>query len=686
MPIVSGVLLVWWPFLAFYDGVGAFLAGLFDPVKPEAIVLVTAVALLNAWTVLIITCLVVTYGHARMGLPKRRCIVPPNLKWWVASCAGSAVLAAPLIWRLYSRVAATEEVTSASASGFVAIGVAAAAGFFIVAAIVQWVISNPPAIASAIAPYTLLPRIVSAFISLLRKFPALGEGFLDPKDPTKLAAGHSMAFGLSVASVVAYAVTGFVTSDIHSPTYASALAYLLLLQLMMTWLLGAAAFVLDRSRAPLLVFAAIFMAGVNWLIHPYWSTDHIYRTLDQEASLQSVAVPELFGREPVSIVVAASGGGIRSATWTAQVLTGLDRGVPGFRERVRLISSVSGGSVGVMNVLASWPDCGPPLLAGEKDGFDAVAASRESSLHAVGWGLVFKDLPRTVFPFTSSPLVDRGSVLEDAWKREPRLQRRAAVGPLLGGWRRNVAEKKCPGVVYNAMVAQTGEPMLFATVDLPPSLHPFDFYAHYPTRDVPVTTAARLSAGFPFVSPASRADQDADADTAGYSHVVDGGYFDNYGINTLLGVVQHGLSSVRDASPRRLLIIEICDSQVCSGQEANGHINQGGLDDKAWTYQLRAPLDAVVAMRTAAQRVNNRGALRLMKDFWYGSSTCVESIQVPLKSSDTTPMSWHLTGAEKQTIADDWDKGEAARVIADVRAFLEEGRATDEGRRQCRAS
>ena len=48
---------------------------------------------------------------------------------------------------------------------------------------------------------------------------------------------------------------------------------------------------------------------------------------------------------------------------------------------------------------------------------------------------------------------------------------------------------------------------------------------------MPVTTAVRLSSGFPYVAPAARADAD---DAKGhYTHVVDGGYFDNYGVGTL---------------------------------------------------------------------------------------------------------------------------------------------------------
>lgn len=696
VPIVSAVLLAWWPFLSFYDGVRPYLGGLFDPVDPRAIVLITVLALMNAWTILIIACLIVSYGHERMGLPQWRCIVPTRTLHWIGACAVASSLAVPLIWTLGKLVAAGA-TSSAHVMALIAGGVVAASALFALAAGIHVILSHPARLRS-VGSYVPLPRfvlvfvwtvlrgvvratvrpVVRRFIRVLQKFPALGEGFLDTNNRNRLAPGHTQAFGLSVASVAAYVATGFMTSDIHRPVLASTLAYVLLLQLMLTWLAGIAAFMLDRSRAPLFVYAMMFMAGVNWLIHPFASTDHVYRT----SPLHVGTVPDritptaLLGGQPVSIVVAASGGGIQSAAWTARVLTGLQDAVPEFRSRVRLISSVSGGSVGTMNVLASWPGCGPALTEEEKArpvGFDANVASRESSLHAVGWGLVFKDLPRTVAPYFSSPEVDRGSVLEDAWKREPRLQRRypddpaaAWIGPPLSWWRTNVAEHLCPAVVYNAMVAETGEPMLFATVDLPRSLSAFDFYKHYPARDLPMTTAARLSAGFPYVSPASR----ADADTDRYSHVVDGGYFDNYGIVSLAGIVHEALESATLSPLRqlRVLVIEICDTPECSGKESNGTVTAGGPDDRSWTYQLTAPLSAVMQMRSSAQRVNNRESLRLLKAHWLMRGACIESVEASF-AGENAPMSWHLTAKEKEEVDRQW-AAESSAVVQGVRDFL----------------
>jgi hypothetical protein len=647
------------PFISFANGVRPFLSGLFDPVEPQAIILITALALLNAWAVLMIACLVMTYGATRFGLPSRPCVVPPrNWAWGVAS-----LLASSLVVKTVTHVGATPEVGTVDAWLYAAVGVVLALVLFFVAAGINWLAHR---IAARVQPKGWYRRLLTRLL----QYPSVAEGFIEPGPPPRVAQGHAQAFGLLCASMLAYLGTGYLTSDIHRPQLASALAYLLLLQLILTWLAGFAAFLFDRSRAPLFVYVAIWFLIVNWLLHPLFSTDHVYRTAAMPQAPARIAPAALLGAEPVSIVVAASGGGIQSAAWTARVLTGLDELVPGFRARVRMISAVSGGSVGTMNVMAAWRDCGPPLDLTEAGAFDANAASRESSLHAVGWGLVFKDLPRTVAPFFSSPLIDRGSVLEDAWKREARLQRQPPQeGPLLASWRRNIAERLCPGVVYNAMAVETGEPMLFSTIGLPPSLQTFDFYRRYDGRDVPVTTAVRLSAGFPYVAPASRADEDDNRKN--YTHIVDGGYFDNYGVSTLVSIVNSGLMTAASPPPgRRLLVIEICDTAACSGADANPTVTAGG-GDRAWTYQLRAPLAAVIAMRRSAQRVNNRAAVRLLKDYWQQRGVCVASIQAPFGGAEA-PLSWHLTAAEKRAVDEEWNKV-STRITDVVRKFVAGG-------------
>ena len=217
------------------------------------------------------------------------------------------------------------------------------------------------------------------------------------------------------------------------------------------------------------------------------------------------------------------------------------------------------------------------------------------------------------------------------------------------------------------MAAESGDPLLFATVALPSAVAAFDFYKRYPGRDIPITTAVRLSATFPYVSPAARAD--ADDELRQYTHAVDGGYFDNYGVSSLSAVVHAALGASPAPVPaqRRLLILEICDADRCSGDSAPDTPSVGGKD-RGWPYQLIAPLSAVVAMRSSAQRVTNRTTLRLLKDYWAGRCVRIDPLPVPFRGG-SAPMSWHMTQTEKDQIDQTWN-GISADVAASVNAFL----------------
>src|SRR5690606_23413477 len=90
------------------------------------------------------------------------------------------------------------------------------------------------------------------------------------------------------------------------------------------------------------------------------------------------------------VLIAAAGGGIQAAAWTARVLSGieayaLERGqADAWRNSLRLLSGVSGGSVGIYYYADRWND--PPEKTAQQleEVFEAASSS---SLEAVAWGL-----------------------------------------------------------------------------------------------------------------------------------------------------------------------------------------------------------------------------------------------------------------------------------------------------------
>jgi hypothetical protein len=685
VPIVAAVVLVGLPWFAFSPILKPLLSGIFDPVDERALSLITAVALFNAWTIALTSRLILAYGAERLGLPRRTDTFLPVPLWvWAAS----ASLAIPVVWRSvqYSHEASGRHRLQMVA--FVAMGAAVAVALLFASVKASAYAISQRRRQESVA--TLPAGLLASLLRALADTPWLTAGFFeaasDPLGPPRLRPGHCVAAFLAVSSLLLYVIVGWLTGDIARPILASTLVFVLLLTLVLTWSLAFASFVLDRSRVPLLVYFLGWLVIVETVIDPAFPTDHVYRTVPVNAQLSPATPTDVLRNSSHPIIVAAAGGGIQAAAWTSRVLTALGE-VSGFNANLRFVSAVSGGSVGTMNVLASFAECGPPLRRPQSmASFEPNSASQESSLHAIGWGLVFKDLPRTILPFFSDSAVDRGSVLEDAWKREPRLSALYPdPSPWLTNWRRNVGSGTCPGVVFNATAAETGEPVLFSTVALPESLEPFDFHKRYVGRDVSMVTAVRLSAGFPYVSSAAR----ADVDEAGgrYLHVVDGGYLDVYGVNTLANWTHAALvSRPADTPTRRLLILEVCDTVVCSSHESSGTL--AGGDRKGWPYQLVAPLSGFLATWGTGQRSNNRTSLRLLKEFWRAKGVCVESLEVPYNPKAVPPpsayeaegpLSWHLTGAEKRAIETEWRRI-AAATTSTVSSYLAAESFDDEGR------
>src|SRR5207244_3463717 len=150
-------------------------------------------------------------------------------------------------------------------------------------------------------------------------------------------------------------------------------------------------------------------------------------------------------------------------------------------------------------------------------------------LDDVAWGIVYPDLMGLVFPPIRVWLGDRGRALETAWTRTRRPDLNSA-GALLAQWRDQVWSAQRPANIFNATIVDTGDRLALGTSRIGWHFGKFGLRNYedlYPGRDVQVVTAARLAASFTYISPAARADR------GDPYHVVDGGYYDDYGMTTL---------------------------------------------------------------------------------------------------------------------------------------------------------
>jgi Patatin-like phospholipase len=535
---------------------------------------------------------------------------------------------------------------------------------------------------------------ITAFFRRFQRFPSgLGRGYFEYENDrvVSILPGHITALALFLLTFMIYVWIGkrdYSNLMDGTPTTIPTLCYVLLLFTLLCWGFSSLAFLLDSYRIPVLVpvVALLFITSFT----PGLRSDYYYPVMkpvdpDPKGSVYS-------SDEPM-IVVAVTGGGIQSASWAARVLTGLEakcrevKCAPEFDESIRVISAVSGGSVGTMYFLNEYkgghlPGNEPDSPALEK----IVARAERSSLDYVLWGLLYPDLARLVIPWPFKEKWDRGRALERAWSRDTG----AGINELLSEWRNdtriNLENENTddnrparPAVIFNSTVTESGQRLPLTTTErleyiAPPKRvlsHEDLFEKGKAETDVSVVTATRLSATFPYVSPAARADVKGPA-----AHLVDGGYYDNYGVSSLVEWLDAEFEN-NPGTGRKVLVLEIhgagggcasggkqtSEEQTGSpeGTEAPDGRTQQIRGNRGWFYQAFAPLWTVLNVRGPAQRGNNEVALDLLIGKWDEKGEKEDDEDVDFTRAifsfdgPDPPTSWHLTEKQKLDIQYYWE-------------------------------
>ncbi|MEZ5211977.1 hypothetical protein [Gordonia sp. (in: high G+C Gram-positive bacteria)] len=284
------------------------------------------------------------------------------------------------------------------------------------------------------------------------------------------------------------------------------------------------------------------------------------------------------GERPVRplVLIAASGGGIRAAVWTATSVATLsgreDR--PGHVVRndcqssaVFASSGASGGSVG-LSVVQSSNQVGRTAPGDYRAG--AKALTNPDPLAAGAAGLLVGD----VFASTtglrtnaSGRWQDRAALIEQSWTEQvPSLGttfpwRPPALPPSTGYLMLNstIVNGPCRALISQLSTSPDGEraadvPAQVCNTDdaeLPGSIDFYDRFANCPP-ELSWATAAMLSARFPFVTPAGRmmrpqpSGKGADPCDHNSWQFIDGGYVDGEGLGTLSDIAPELTALIRD--------------------------------------------------------------------------------------------------------------------------------------------
>jgi hypothetical protein len=568
----------------------------------------------------------------------------------------------------------------------------------------------------------------------LRTVAGAAQGYLSTLDNgcLVLRSGHVFALTLSIMAFVTYFFVGLGKQRIIAgPAVVSGLAYVLLYLLVACWALSALSFFLDRYRFPLLLSIVLF----SRLTSSVPESDHFFRietgkSVKRLGDMSGYLTPAEYlveraksGGHDRLIIVATPGGGIQAAAWTAAVLSGLDKkfnggqnGARTFHDSVGMISSVSGGSLGAMVYATSFVRTISP---------DDVAKNAErSAIDEVAWGWTGPDFWRTIVPwFRHNLAIDRGWALEQKWAVVNGL----SPGPksmwkdpdpnqdtYISDWAK--LGPKIPALVLNSTLVENGRHVVFSTTNFPVKNDPrgiVNFYDLYPQQaknfDVRINTAARLSASFPYVAPAARP-MGLDNLYSPDFHYVDGGYYDNLGVDSVIGWLTEAYSG--NSSPRppydNILLLQIRHFNAAA-------LTRGSRD--GWGFQLLAPPLGLLNMWSNAPTYRDRNELDEFTRARSAQGPNIQLVTIPycgmdykdktpqaaqtdfekcVKAADerqtgfnfsetprsaaalktdcaSQPLSWKLSQSQRDCVAKTWEdfeRGDPNHAIETIREFL----------------
>lgn len=650
VPVLGAAFLIGFPLLAFGKGRTMFL-GLFDQ-TPASLLLVTLAVFCLAGTVADNAHLIWMEAVWAGQIPRHSGhLTGEEVRWlWLALIL---LLTLPTLVQAI-RLSRRQGRSTAALAGSAVLGLAIGSG----AAFLLMAYAVKPVVELAVHAER------SNWSAWVLRMAAHGD--------IRLYAEHVLALWALVLTTMVWAVFGVVGYfQLGKRRTVPALAGLLMLTMTVTWPLAAATFYLDHWRIPtLLIVIVAAMAMANG-----WSrkSEHMYRLIDP-ASVPEPAPAEVLtatGARCV-IVAAAEGGGIQAAAWVAQVLQGLREtcGAERFDPALRMISGVSGGSVGTVCYM-DW------LLHPTEARQPSVSAAK-SSLDEVSWGLAWPDFLRAWLPWVFGWTIDRGVALQRAWSRNCSLDPEGGEARLLtplSAWRQGAAAGTIPAVVLNSTVVENGFRLLMGTSGLGRAhAGSARIDASEVNRigdrvmDIAAVTAARLSASFSWVTPVACA---AAGPGSNRPHVADGGYYDNYGMATLVEWLDEALSGTVAGGPgkvAKVLVLQIHSSPPDPETVCHGEVRKGD-DRRGWLFQMAAPFLTLLNVRTSGQIAHNDIELSLLKQKWAGLGVAIESVNFTFPETNP-PLSWHLTEEQKQAIREEWAERMGGQVRK-VKEFLE---------------
>ena len=438
------------------------------------------------------------------------------------------------------------------------------------------------------------------------------EGPVSSIDPGRL----NRTIKVALAAGVVASIAGLAVFTWWSVPAARALGTLVVLAMSVASVVfygSIATWVHERHGIPIAPIALLIAA-----VFSIWNDSHVVHrvTGDQSQIALRRDIPAQFarweadsaGRETNTVVlVAAAGGGLRAAYWTAVSLGALQDRIANLNRNVFAISSVSGGSVGA-SVYASLVrdasrgslECAKGMNPEQK--FFATCTRQfmeDDFLSPVLAKMVAPDFLQAFLPFPWSQL-DRSTALEGSW--ESSYHKLTGDSTLSGRFLAlydSAQPAAVPALFLNTTHVETGRRYIMASLTRGDSaqrfreshqnMHDSEDLLRLLGSDLKLSTAAHNSARFTYVSPPGRIQRN---DTLEFGHVVDGGYFENSGLATLREVLE-----ALPADRSQAIVLYLCNDPLPCNAKVDSVM--APIQPRSAMSEWLGPIRAILSTREA---------------------------------------------------------------------------------------
>lgn len=439
-------------------------------------------------------------------------------------------------------------------------------------------------------------------------------------------------------------ITLFLTFTLSANSAASLGTAAIVLTAAASWISFGSGLVYFGSKNSFPIMTLFLLAAVLFSL---WNDNHEIRYLEKKelsnrstltnnanqwfANLNDIRT-ETNTKQIPYFIVAAEGGGIRAAYWTALVLSAFQDSNPNFSKHVYAISGVSGGSLGAATfaaVLHEWskqqvsdtqekPDvkCN---YDNQTTGLDkastqlcTTAVLANDFLSPTVAYMLYPDLLQRFLPF-SVPVFDRSRALEGSWESawEKVFPGNDAKNETLFNqsfldlWKiqNNSHHNLIPNLFLNATWVETGKRVITSNIkiDADTFSDSKDFFSVL-NKEVRLSTAVHNSARFTYVSPAGTVQPPQQKEAWG--HLVDGGYFENSGATTAYDILTaiNDKGNVKKVFKPVVIVItndpkvkEPCDMT----KNIENHPSNKGCTPRKFMNELYSPIATMIQTRNA---------------------------------------------------------------------------------------